>query len=105
MSRLYGILSKMIADSKEPFKIVKEQWANSSSYSAGTKLQDITATTVEGYTFMYWLAVVSNGWVGAPYASAPNNATSPVWTPTAKPSTSGKSLDTYALYIKNDLLA
>lgn len=105
MSRLYGILSKMIANSKEPYKIVKAQWTNSPSYNAGAKLQDVTAPTVDGYTFVCWLSVVSNGWVGAPYISAPDLQNTAIWSPTAKPGTSGISLVAYLLYIKNELLA
>lgn len=41
----------------------------------------VTAPTVNGYEFICWISVFSNGWVGSPYASSPTSKTTPIWSP------------------------
>lgn len=105
MSALFSILDTMIDNMESPFTVVEVPWINSLAYSAGSKLQDASAPTLQGYTFMCWLNCVSVGWVGAPYFSEPLNPTSPIWSPTAKPATGGVSLRGYALMMKDELVS
>lgn len=61
----------------------------------------ITAPTVSGYTFVSWLTVATNGWVGSMYVASPTSASTAAWV-VATTSTGGGTGDVwcYALYKK-----
>ena len=62
---------------------------------------NITAQTVEGYTFLCWLSVVSNGWIGNLYIERQDVASTRVWSANYGYSDTGTGqYVAYALYVK-----
>jgi hypothetical protein len=63
---------------------------------------NITAQTVAGYTFLCWLNVISNGWIGNLYIERPDLSSTRVWSSNYGYSDTGSGLYVaYALYVKN----
>lgn len=58
----------------------------------------VTAPSVDGYKFLCWAQVATNGWVGSVYPSAPLSATCAMWTASSGLSGTG-NIDCLALYI------
>lgn len=61
----------------------------------------ITAPSESGYKFLFWLAAISNGWVGNTYIEFPLGATTRVWSANyGYTDTEISAVYCYALYIK-----
>ena len=101
------LLAKILTN-RPDIKVVYFFWTMSPSASAGSRLlqnaspsnSSTPSAEPAGYTFVCWIDIWSNGWVGAPYASSPANRTTDIWTATAKSTTSGASIGGLALYKK-----
>lgn len=92
-------------------KIVNFGWQFSGAFSAGNKIGTISPSNSlnpesvpSGYTFVCWINLVSQGWVGGVYAAAPYMQQSDIYTTSAKGTTTGRSLNGLALYIKSECL-
>lgn len=58
----------------------------------------VTAPSVDGYQFLCWAQVATNGWVGSVYPATPNTAACDMWNATSGQSGTG-SIRCLALYI------
>lgn len=104
------LIAKLLTEHTKPtIKAVRFGWVCSPAFNAGSRLlqnaspSNSTNPSDEpaGYTFLCWLEIASNGWVGAPYPANPTGRTTSIWCPTAKGATTGPSIYGVALYIKN----
>lgn len=81
----------------------------SSVLQAQTINYPITAPTVDGYTFAFWLNSSTTGWIGSTYIELPTNQSTNIWV--AYPTGDGLSpfanganiLSATAVYIKNSV--
>ena len=70
----------------------------SSTIPAGNNHTSVTAPTVSGYTFWYWLKAVSIGWIGFVYHEFSFNPTTELWT--TENDSASRRVDSYAVYRK-----
>ena len=74
--------------------------AKAAKSATDSKLGDVTAPAVSGYSFLAWVIATTAGWVGAFYFETPLSATTGVWCAADASTTSGATL-CYALYARN----
>ena len=60
---------------------------------------DVTADTIDGYTFTAWLAVATNGWIGSAYLERPQLSSTAAWV-YGGPTAEARDLYVTALYSK-----
>ena len=75
---------------------------------ANTAKVAITAPTVSGYSFVCWIGVATNGWVGDPYVQNQGASSTNVWCSRVTSvsgqitlNTSAVEIDAFALLAKN----
>ena len=61
----------------------------------------ITAPSIPGYKFIFWIAAITNGWVGNVYVDFPLETTEKIWSANyGNTDTSLGKVYCYALYVK-----
>lgn len=98
-------LQKILQNLKQPIKVQVVTRVVTVAQMDVANLGDITAPNVSGYTFLYWGAFSTVGWISSLYPEYTNNATTKVFQgaqPRYKPSSDG-TLKALAIYVRNDL--
>ena len=99
ISKMLGSLSKLIPWSDA---VITSSAVKVTHSMAPNSNVNVTAPTVTGYTFVCWVNISTQGWVGSLYFEDPGAQTTKVWCASAIAGGSGGATWCRALYRKNN---